>query len=100
MSRFLLDTQIFIWFAEGDGRLPQNIKRKLMDSENEVFFSAASAWEMAIKVSVKKIQFREPVADLIRRHCESDFTLCQSRWRTCWRWKISPSFTEIPLIGS
>jgi len=75
MSRFLLDTQIFIWFAEGDGRLPQNIKRKLMDCENEVFFSAASAWEMAIKVSVKKLEFREPVADLIRRHCGSDFAL-------------------------
>ena len=33
MSQFLLDTQIFIWFAEGDSRLPKNIKMKLLESE-------------------------------------------------------------------
>jgi PIN domain nuclease of toxin-antitoxin system len=75
MSQFLLDTQIFIWFAEGDSRLPKNIKMKLLESENEIFFSAVSAWEMAIKVSVKKLEFRGSVSDLIQRHCGSDFTL-------------------------
>jgi PIN domain nuclease of toxin-antitoxin system len=75
MSQFLLDTQIFIWFAEGDSRLPKNIKMKLLESEEEIFFSTVSAWEMAIKVSVKKLKFRGSVSDLIRRHCGSDFTL-------------------------
>ena len=39
MSQFLLDTQIFIWFAEGDIRLPKNIKMKLLESEGEIFLA-------------------------------------------------------------
>ena len=48
---------------------------KLLESEEEILFSTVSAWEMAIKVSVKKLKFRGSVSDLIRRHCGSDFTL-------------------------
>ena len=79
VTRYLIDTQIFIWFVEGDERISKNIKSLLSDDRNQVFYSAASAWEMAIKVSIKKLKFREPLADIVNRHCPSDFDLLPIR---------------------
>jgi PIN domain nuclease of toxin-antitoxin system len=73
VTRYLIDTQIFIWFVEGDERISKNTKSLLSDDRNKVFYSAASAWEMAIKVSIKKLKFGEPLADIVNRHCPSDF---------------------------
>lgn len=47
--RILIDTHIAIWAIEDNPRLPQKAREILMDRENEIFFSAASAWEVTIK---------------------------------------------------
>lgn len=48
----LLDTHSFIWFIEGNSRLPETARSLIAESENEVFLSVASLWEMAIKISL------------------------------------------------
>lgn len=47
--RFLLDTHVFLWAFLSPEKLDQDIIDLLEDAENEKFFSAASAWEIAIK---------------------------------------------------
>jgi len=47
--RLLLDTHALIWWAAGDTSLSLSSRRALDDDANDVFVSAASAWEIAIK---------------------------------------------------
>ena len=54
MSRILLDTQILLWALAGDRRLPKEA-RKVIEA-SDVFVSAASIWEVAIKVAIGKLK--------------------------------------------
>jgi PIN domain nuclease of toxin-antitoxin system len=47
----LIDTHVFLWAAGVGGRLSESAKTLLTESGQPVFFSAASAWEIAIKWS-------------------------------------------------
>lgn len=47
----LLDTNVFLWAAGLGSRLSESAKRLLEDPDEPVYFSAASAWEIAIKCS-------------------------------------------------
>ncbi len=53
--RVLIDTHIFLWFVEGL-RLRQNAINFLQDTfNNEIFVSHVTAWEIAIKYGVGKL---------------------------------------------
>ena len=64
----LLDTHTFLWFAgrQQYALLPQPTRDVLEDGDNALFLSYASIWELAIKVSIGKMQLTESVADLVR----------------------------------
>ena len=47
--RALLDTHAFLWWIVGDERLSDSASRAIADRRNEIFVSAASIWEIAIK---------------------------------------------------
>ena len=49
MSRFLVDTQLLVWNAEGSRRLPARVRRLFRDGRHQFFASVASIWEVAIK---------------------------------------------------
>ena len=54
----LLDTHLLLWAAGRPGRLSATA-RKLIDApSNELFFSAASIWEVAIKRGLGRSDFR------------------------------------------
>jgi PIN domain nuclease of toxin-antitoxin system len=53
--RLLLDTQVFLWWNEADPRLSRRIRQLLSDSENSLYLSVASAWEMILKVQSGKL---------------------------------------------
>ena len=45
----LLDTHILIWALNDDKRLPPKAKDMILDSENNIYYSVVSIWEVAIK---------------------------------------------------
>lgn len=47
----LIDTHVFLWAAGIGGRLSESAKTLLDDPEQPIFFSAVSAWEIALKWS-------------------------------------------------
>ncbi|MEI7881253.1 MAG: PIN domain nuclease, partial [bacterium] len=47
--RLLLDTHILLWALTDDPRLSIPVRTLLLEPHNDVFFSAASVWEIAIK---------------------------------------------------
>lgn len=57
----LLDTHTFLWFVMNDPRLSARAKSLIEDPGNQRLLSVASAWEMAIKVSLNKLTLTEPL---------------------------------------
>ena len=47
--RLLLDTHAFLWWVTADEKLSAKARRAIADMGNEIFVSAASAWEIATK---------------------------------------------------
>lgn len=62
--RLLLDTHLLLWAVAKSRRLPKAARPMLEDPANEVFFSAASLWEIGIKSSLRKKDFNVDVAML------------------------------------
>ena len=55
--RLLPDTHLLMWAAEGSARLSKKASALIQDEANEVFFSAVSIWEIAIKHASGKAGF-------------------------------------------
>lgn len=56
--KLLLDTQLLLWAAGQPERLSKAAHKLLNDPRNELLFSAASLWEVAIKSSLDREDFR------------------------------------------
>ncbi len=54
--RLLLDTHAFLWWVDGGGRLSGPARRAIGDSSNACVVSIASGWEIAIKLSLGKLE--------------------------------------------
>ena len=62
--RLLLDTHVFLWWWSGDRKLGAAARGSIARA-NEVFVSAASAWEIVIKLALGKLRFEGAVGDAI-----------------------------------
>lgn len=62
MTTYLIDAHALLWWLAGDQRLPRRSHQAVADPENRVLASAVSAWEVAIKSALGKL---EAPADLI-----------------------------------
>lgn len=63
--KLLLDTHTFLWFITGNPKLTAVARTLIEDMNNERLLSVASLWEMAIKVSIGKLNLVEPFDVLI-----------------------------------
>lgn len=52
----LLDTHAFLWAIDNSPKLSQKARKAIVDGNNIVFVSAATAWEIAIKKSIGKLK--------------------------------------------
>ena len=64
--KLLLDTHVLIWAAGFPDRLSPEARGLIADADNELFFSAASLWEVAIKSMLGREDFTVD-ARLLRR---------------------------------
>jgi len=55
VTALLLDTHVLLWWLSDDERLPERMRVAVADGENEVFISAASAWETSVKAALGKL---------------------------------------------
>lgn len=63
----LLDTHAFLWFATGDERLSDAARAAISVPSNRRLVSAASVWEMAIKVSLGKLDVSGELDEWLRK---------------------------------
>lgn len=60
--RLLLDTCTFLWLAGGSDEVSPRAREAFVDPANDVFLSAASAWEIALKHQLGRLPLPEPPA--------------------------------------
>ncbi|ETR69454.1 MAG: PilT protein-like protein [Candidatus Magnetoglobus multicellularis str. Araruama] len=70
--RALLDTNSFLWFISGNEKLSIKARNFIEDFENELVLSIASLWEIAIKVSIGKLQLLKHFDILIPEKIEEN----------------------------
>jgi PIN domain nuclease of toxin-antitoxin system len=71
--RVLLDTHLLLWAVASSRRLPKEARSVILDAANEVFYSAASVWEVAIKSALRRRDFNANPAVLVRALAQSGF---------------------------
>ena len=64
--KLLLDTHLLLWTAGVPEKLSSTARRLIENSDNELFFSAASTWEIAIKRGLGRSDFQVDVRVLRR----------------------------------
>ena len=72
--RLLLDTHVLLWALASPKQLGKDARAAIENPANEVLFSAASIWEIAIKTSLKKTDFRVSPETITAAAIESGFT--------------------------
>jgi PIN domain nuclease of toxin-antitoxin system len=71
--KILLDTHLILWAAGFPDELSIEARRLIEDESNELFFSAASIWEVSIKASLQKVNFQIDVRILRRNLLDNGY---------------------------
>jgi PIN domain nuclease of toxin-antitoxin system len=70
--RVLLDTHVFLWWNEDNPQLSKKARRIMADPANTLVLSAASAWEIAIKVQLGKLRLPGGAASYVQDRAAHD----------------------------
>lgn len=63
--KYLLDTCTFLWIVGGTGHMPSRVIQAYRDPDHEIYLSAASAWEIALKEARGKLPLPEPAQQFV-----------------------------------
>jgi len=64
---FLLDTHIFIWWLQSNKHLTTSVKKILSDTNNTIYISVVTVWEMFIKIEKGKLRIPRPLDGVIKK---------------------------------
>jgi PIN domain nuclease of toxin-antitoxin system len=84
----LLDTHTLIWFLSGDNALSEKAKNLIQEDKAINFVSIASFWEMAIKISLNKLELKKPFEELSQQIEQNNFNI------------LPVSFTDTLIVSS
>lgn len=71
--KLLLDTHILLWVAQGSEQLSNKARSLIENPENQLYFSAASLWEISIKNKLGRADFKVDLAVLRRNLLDNGF---------------------------
>ena len=72
--RVLLDTHAFLWWIGDDPRLSERAREVLSDGDNDLVFSAASGWEIAIKARLGRLHVPGDLNTYLFRQLTENYT--------------------------
>jgi PIN domain nuclease of toxin-antitoxin system len=58
--RAILDTHAILWWVTNNPQLSQTVRDIITDSDNTLYLSVASSWEIIIKFNTGKLPLPEP----------------------------------------
>jgi PIN domain nuclease of toxin-antitoxin system len=72
----LIDTHVFIWLDTQPEKLSQKALEICQNTDNQLYLSIASVWEMQIKVQLGKLDLKVPLAEMVNvQRQENDLQL-------------------------
>ena len=74
---YLIDTHILLWYIVGDNRIKTDTQTKIENSNNTIYMSNASLWEIAIKLSIGKLKLNGSLTDLKNYLNKKDFRILE-----------------------
>ena len=66
--RLLIDTHVFLWWDGQPASISPSLLASIRDDATDVFVSAASVWEIAIKRAIGKLGFSQRIVSVIAAH--------------------------------
>ena len=88
---YLLDTHTLIWFLEGDNQLSEKAKVSIEKNEEINFISIASLWEIAIKISIGKLELKTTFSKIAEQIFNNGFQILPINFEDTLR------ITELPF---
>ena len=67
MKSLLLDTHVLLWALGDPGRLAPAVRAEIESSDSNVFVSAATGWEIAIKRALGKLEAPDDLEDQLQQ---------------------------------
>jgi len=80
--RFLLDTHLLLWALNDPERLASATRDAIEDPDNDVLFSTASIWEVAIKARLRRSDFAVRAEKIATEALARGFGELPIRWRS------------------
>ena len=71
--KYLLDTHVVLWAADNSPLLSEKAKAAILDEHAENYVSIVSAWEVAIKLGTRKLQFDGGLPEFFRMIDDNGF---------------------------
>lgn len=71
--KILLDTHIFLWWADNSRNLSSGIINLIKNPDNEIYLSMVSLWEIQIKLSLGKLKLSVDIEDLVKLQKDKNF---------------------------
>jgi PIN domain nuclease of toxin-antitoxin system len=75
--KILLDTHYLLWAFIDTSKISKAIIKKLLDDENEVFYSQASLWEISIKYNLGKLTLKGMNPEDFYKEIDNSFLKCR-----------------------
>jgi len=73
--KYLLDTCACLWYLESPDKLSRKVIEALLNRENDIYVSLASAWEIGIKVAKGTLEFEGGVAEFCYAMSKNGFQM-------------------------
>ncbi len=70
--RYLLDTHVLLWWIKDSEKLSMVAREIIENGRNELFWSAASSWEIAIKYELGKLPLPEQPSEFIEKELKEN----------------------------
>jgi PIN domain nuclease of toxin-antitoxin system len=90
--RLLLDTHILLWAISAPERLRAPARAAILDTDNDVLFSAVSIWEIAIKAALRRTDFEAHPDVVLAEAADLGFLELQVTAKT------AATVADLPLI--
>jgi len=96
--KLLLDTHALIWYYQTDLKLSNTARALIEDPANTVLVSAASYWEVAIKLATQKPLLQVPFATFIQEAIfDNGFAILPIEPQHCERITVLPFHHKDPF---
>lgn len=69
----LLDTCAFLWLTGDAPELTQTARALFQDTDNRVYLSSVSVWEIMVKHQLGKLPLPEPADIFVQQQCQGHF---------------------------